>query len=135
VHGLGANKDYAWVKKLGDKRVNWLKDLLPKTFASAVPRIHARIFCYNYDTRWLGAETCTQRLTILAEKLLAAWSRLSSEVRVIKRYTIDLSDNMKRTKLQYSLRTPMADWSLRKLLCSRNSEDPRSKLLKRRLEG
>jgi len=63
------------VKKLEDKRVR-LKDLLPKTFASATPRIHARILCYNYDTRWLGTETCTQRLTTLAHSLLDDWSQL-----------------------------------------------------------
>jgi len=64
------------VKKVEDKRVNWLKDLLPKTFATAYPRIHAKIFCYNYDTRWLGTETCSQRVTTLAGNLLEAWSQL-----------------------------------------------------------
>jgi len=65
------------VKKLEDKRVNWLKDILPLTFSAAAPRIHARIFCYNYDTRWLGTETCTQRLTTLANNLLDGWSQLN----------------------------------------------------------
>ncbi|KAF2148017.1 hypothetical protein K461DRAFT_248275 [Myriangium duriaei CBS 260.36] len=48
VHGLGANVDWTWVWKDGDKHIHWLRDahMLP----SQIPR--ARIIAYNYDSRW-----------------------------------------------------------------------------------
>ena len=85
VHGLGANKDYAWLKKKDERRgitqdVNWLKSLLPLTLRSATPAVRARIFCYNYDSRWLGKDTCTNTLTTISDGLVDALNRKDHQV-------------------------------------------------------
>jgi len=85
VHGLGANKDYAWLKKKDlprgiTKDVNWLKSLLPVTLRSATPAVRARIFCFNYDSRWLGRDTCTNTLTTTSDGLVDALGRKDHQV-------------------------------------------------------
>lgn len=52
------------------KDVNWLTDLLPDTLRSSEPAVLAKIFCYNYESKWLGENTSSQRLTSIAEKFL-----------------------------------------------------------------
>ena len=63
VHGLGANPIYSWTKsvskseaerrlkdgfdKSDSKRINWLKEFLPKTF----PKAH--IVAFGYNAGWL----------------------------------------------------------------------------------
>jgi len=75
VHGLGAHPDHAWVrhKELAkgiESDVNWLTDLLPQTLREHQPTIQARIFCFNYQSAWLGRKTPKNRLESIAGKLL-----------------------------------------------------------------
>ncbi|KAF6238425.1 hypothetical protein HO173_003392 [Letharia columbiana] len=75
VHGLGANPDHAWVRHKDihygqDKDVRWLTDLLPKTFRDFQPSISARIFCFNYQSAWLGPQLSRNRLESVATRLL-----------------------------------------------------------------
>jgi len=76
VHGLGANPDFAWFRKLDDSArhstegVNWLKELLPNTLAAKSPRVLARVLCFKYDSGWFGKKLTRTRLSNLARKLL-----------------------------------------------------------------
>ena len=76
VHGLGANPDFAWFRKLDDNArhshegVNWLEELLPNTLEANSPRILARILCFRYDSGWFGKKLTRNRLSDLARKLL-----------------------------------------------------------------
>jgi hypothetical protein len=75
VHGLGANPDHAWVRHKAttpglEKDVHWLKDLLPQTFQNHQPSIYARIFCFNYQSAWLGGQLSKNRLENIAGRLL-----------------------------------------------------------------
>ncbi|KAI9747383.1 MAG: hypothetical protein M1835_002128, partial [Candelina submexicana] len=72
LHGLGANPDYAWLRKKNaaegqHEDVNWLSQLLPNAIPSA------RIRCFNYDSRWIGRDLPKQRLTLIAEQVLDAF--------------------------------------------------------------
>lgn len=53
-----------------DKDVRWLTDLLPQTFRDFEPSISARIFCFNYQSVWLGPQLSRNRLEGLAGRLL-----------------------------------------------------------------
>ena len=75
MHGLGANPDHAWVRhkdihKGPERDVRWLTDLLPKTFRDYQPSISARIFCFNYQSAWLGPQLSRNRLESVATRLL-----------------------------------------------------------------
>lgn len=75
VHGLGANPDHAWVRHKDtsaglQKDVRWLTDLLPQTFREYRPSISARVFCFNYQSAWLGPRLSKNRLEDLATRLL-----------------------------------------------------------------
>lgn len=75
VHGLGANPDYAWLNKeqLNQGRstdVRWLPDLLPQTLKNHQPSVYARIFCFNYQSAWLGKTTSKNWLNNIAQRLL-----------------------------------------------------------------
>lgn len=75
MHGLGANPKHAWVRHKAktpelEKDVHWLRDLLPQTFRSHQPSIHARIFCFNYQSAWLGGQLSKNRLEGIAGRLL-----------------------------------------------------------------
>src|SRR5271155_3102412 len=75
VHGLGANPDHAWVRHGVPKDgtvvdVRWLTDLLPKTLRDYRPSMRARIFCFNYQSAWLGPKLTKNRLEIIAGRLL-----------------------------------------------------------------
>jgi len=97
AHGLGANKDYAWLQKKDEPRgitqkVNWLKSLLPVTLRSANPAVRARIFCYNYDSRWLGKDTCTNTLTTISDGLVDALNRKDHQVHTRRRTCVEGAD-------------------------------------------
>lgn len=75
VHGLGANPDFAWLRKKDPLRgmakdVNWLRDLLPTTLLRYEPSLRARIFCYNYKSKYVGKNLSKQRLTTVADEML-----------------------------------------------------------------
>jgi hypothetical protein len=75
VHGLGAHPDHAWVRHKDitsglEKDVRWLTDLLPQTFRDYQPSISARIFCFNYQSAWLGPQLSKNRLEGVARRLL-----------------------------------------------------------------
>ena len=75
VHGLGANPDHAWVRHKDqsaglENDVRWLTDLLPQTFRNYKPSLSARIFCFNYQSAWLGPQLSKNRLEGLAVRLL-----------------------------------------------------------------
>ena len=75
VHGLGAHPDHAWVRHKTtsggpDEDVRWLTDLLPQTLREYKISIRARIFCYNYQSAWLGSHLTKNRLEGLAERLI-----------------------------------------------------------------
>lgn len=53
-----------------EEDVRWLTDLLPQTFRDHQPSISARIFCYNYQSAWLGPHLSRNRLEGLAVRLL-----------------------------------------------------------------
>lgn len=82
VHGLGANPDWAWVRKVkveatGEvRRLNWLadKDLLP----AKIP--YARIMAFNYESKW-HTDAPKQRRSQCAEQLLTALDNKRKEVR------------------------------------------------------
>lgn len=50
--------------------VRWLTDLLPETLKNHQPCICARIFCFNYQSAWLGKITSKNRLDDIAQRLL-----------------------------------------------------------------
>lgn len=87
VHGLGSNPDRAWVRKVkspegakpedGEKKVNWLKDLLP----AQVP--HGRIMAFNYESKW-HRDAPKQRRSLCADQLLSAIDNVRKEVRGIE---------------------------------------------------
>lgn len=71
VHGLGANSDFAWVRKKRPEEgqfedVNWLEILLPQSIPAS------RIRCFNYDSRWVGNNLPKQTLVDIARQLLDA---------------------------------------------------------------
>jgi len=75
VHGLGANPEHAWVRHRDEAKnikadVRWLVDLLPETLRAEEPRILPRIFCFNYQSAWLGSCLSKNRLENVAERLL-----------------------------------------------------------------
>ena len=75
MHGLGANPDHAWVRhqdhSVGlETDVRWLEDLLPQTFREYKPNVYARIFCFNYQSVWLGSQLSRNRLDGIARRLL-----------------------------------------------------------------
>lgn len=85
VHGLGAHRDFAWLRKKDasnhlNKDVNWLTDLLPDTLRKGNPSVRARIFCYNYDSKWLGPDLSKERLTNIANNMIDAIDRERREV-------------------------------------------------------
>lgn len=53
-----------------EKDVQWLTDLLPQTFREYRTRISARIFCFNYQSAWLGPQLSRNRLEEIAIRLL-----------------------------------------------------------------
>lgn len=53
-----------------EKDVRWLTDLLPQTFREYRASISARIFCFNYQSAWLGPELSRNRLEEIATRLL-----------------------------------------------------------------
>lgn len=81
IHGLGANPDWAWTRKIAGKPdgkeiyVNWLKDdhLLP----SKIP--NARIMTFNYESRW-HKDAPRQRRALCATQLLTALDNQRKEV-------------------------------------------------------
>ena len=82
VHGLGANPDWAWVRKVKKRdhggeelKVNWLADkhLLP----SVIP--NARIMTFNYESRW-HRDAPWQRRSLCAIELLTALDIKRKEV-------------------------------------------------------
>ena len=65
----------AWVRhkdihKGPERDVRWLTDLLPKTFREYQPSIGTRIFCFNYQSAWLGPQLSRNRLENVATRLL-----------------------------------------------------------------
>ena len=85
VHGLGANPRSAWTYKpnsppnssywfgrsshLGacsEEAAHWLKDFLPEKIPCA------RIFCFEYESKWLGCGLPEPSLPALGEGLLEA---------------------------------------------------------------
>lgn len=85
VHGLGANPDHAWVRHKDvaaglEKDVRWLTDLLPQTFRDYQPSISARIFCFNYQSAWLGPQLIRNRLENVATRLLDGIQSMRSKV-------------------------------------------------------
>jgi len=75
VHGLGANPEHAWLRHRDEAKnieadVRWLIDLLPETLRAEEPRILPRIFCFNYQSAWLGSRLSKNRLENVAERLL-----------------------------------------------------------------
>lgn len=89
VHGLGAHRDYAWLHKKDPAKgiindVNWLKDLLPETLQASKSPIQPRIFCFNYDSRWLGGEVSKQRIMAFANQLLDATQVARNQVSRIR---------------------------------------------------
>lgn len=74
MHGLGANPDHAWVRYKNEKErldpVNWLIDLLPHTLRNEKPSIYVRVFCFNYQSAWIGTKTSKNRLETVADGLL-----------------------------------------------------------------
>ena len=100
VHGLGANPEWAWVRKVeveteptGEERergkrvkmddnvkmVNWLKDedLLP----GRVPQ--ARIMTFNYESKW-HRDAPKQRRSLCADQLLSALDNKRKEVKTVE---------------------------------------------------
>ena len=53
-----------------EKDVRWLTDLLPQTFRDYKTSLCARIFCFNYQSAWLGPQLSRNRLESLAVRLL-----------------------------------------------------------------
>ena len=53
VHGLGANPDWAWIRKVRvedeEVHVNWLAD--KKMLPAKLP--NSRIMTFNYESKWL----------------------------------------------------------------------------------
>ncbi|KAM3516472.1 hypothetical protein NHJ13051_009881 [Beauveria bassiana] len=76
VHGLGANPDYAWIRKEDtatgglEGSVHWLRDLLPATLRHGNPSVKARIFCFNYKSRWIGANLEKMHFARIADAML-----------------------------------------------------------------
>lgn len=75
VHGLGANPNFAWVRRTENAKgvnveVTWLTDLLPQTLQAHQPSIYTRIFCFNYQSAWLGPKLSRNRLANLGRRLL-----------------------------------------------------------------
>lgn len=71
VHGLGANPDFAWVRKKNPEEgqfedVNWLETLLPQLLPVS------RIRCFNYDSTWVGRKVPRQSFVNIARQLLDA---------------------------------------------------------------
>jgi hypothetical protein len=71
VHGLGANPDFAWIRKKQPEEgqpedINWLETLLSHSLPAS------RIQCFNYDSRWLGNNLPKQSFINIAEQLLDA---------------------------------------------------------------
>ena len=92
VHGLGANPDWAWIRKVENGNevihVNWLADenMLP------VKIPNARIMTFNYESKWLlGAPK--HRRSLCAIQLLTALDNKRKEV------TIHFSHNFLLTEL------------------------------------
>jgi len=50
--------------------VRWLTDLLPQTLREHRPSIRARIFCFNYQSAWLGPTLTKNRLESIAGRML-----------------------------------------------------------------
>jgi len=62
--------------------VRWLTDLLPLTLQEYQPCIYARIFCYNYQSAWLGRTLSKNRLETVAGGLLDGIYHLRLQVRI-----------------------------------------------------
>jgi hypothetical protein len=86
VHGLGANPDWAWVRKVKakvratdeEKKVNWLAD--PDLLPGKIP--HARIMTFNYESKW-HKDAPKQRRSLCADQLLTALDNKRKEVKTI----------------------------------------------------
>jgi len=50
--------------------VRWLTDLLPHTLRDHRPSIRARIFCFNYQSAWLGTTLTKNRLETIARRMM-----------------------------------------------------------------
>jgi hypothetical protein len=99
VHGLGAHRDYAWLRKKDasiqlENDVNWLKDLLPATLRARNPGVLARVFCYNYDSRWLGKDLAKRRLADIANRLLDAIDGETRKVLTLLVAYVNISTNV-----------------------------------------
>jgi hypothetical protein len=77
VHGLGANPNQAWIRKVAEGKVNWLADqnMLP----AKIP--YARIMTFNYESKW-HMDAPKQRRHLCAIQLLTALDNKRREVRV-----------------------------------------------------
>ena len=63
-----------------EKDVRWLTDLLPQTFRDYDPCLSARIFCFNYQSTWLGPQLSRNRLENLAVRLLDDFDNVRDKV-------------------------------------------------------
>lgn len=77
VHGLGSNWAKSWIWRAKshvpvDEGKNWLCDLLPVTLKQMNPAATVRVFCFNYNSQWLGQKTYKTRLQNIATNLLKA---------------------------------------------------------------
>ena len=66
-----------------EKDVRWLTDLLPQTFRDHQPSINARVFCFNYQSAWLGPQLSRNRLESLATRLLDDFHNARDKVRPV----------------------------------------------------
>jgi hypothetical protein len=86
VHGLGANPDWAWVRKVKvkvratdeERKVNWLAD--PDLLPAKIP--HARIMTFNYESK-CHKDAPKQRRSLCADQLLTALDNKRKEVKTI----------------------------------------------------
>ena|ERR1700694_4318091 len=87
VHGLGANPDWAWARKVNvdsgasgeGRNVNWLAD--PDLLPAKIP--HARIIAFNYESKW-HKDAPKQRRSLCADQLLTALDNKRKEVKSIR---------------------------------------------------
>jgi hypothetical protein len=100
VHGLGANPDWAWVRKVKERdtdkerKVNWLADL--DMLPAKIP--DARIMTFNYESRW-HKDAPKQRRSLCADQLLTALDNKRNEVNIIGlRFLAELTLNVSQEK-------------------------------------
>jgi hypothetical protein len=93
VHGLGANPDWAWVRKVKvratdeERNVNWLADL--DLLPAKIP--HARIMTFNYESKW-HKDAPKQRRSLCADQLLTALDNKRKEVKSIRPWFLAEAD-------------------------------------------